>query len=335
MRVTRKAILALLDNFFSVCIVSPETVTKFVEPLLPSIFQGYCNCNVLTKEPLVLKVMATMTKKMKKLLSNYYKDFIEKGIQPTLPLITNNTVDCPTHRTYFYSLLQMLIQYCFKESFVQLPEYQKLLIDCIVWGIKHVERNISEESLETLNTLLENVKSSQIGPSFWQSYYMTLLSEVLYVLTDRCHKNSFHQQVVVLKNLFTIAITNRIINPLFDPSQFPPGITNVQYITLFLTDLLGNAFSHVSKDIIGNFIQLLFGKYASSDDEFRVIVRDFLIQMTEFSNSGSDNKDLYIAEKEQYQRQCKEQELAIQNSVPGLKPQYDTPLTIKKDFDEI
>lgn len=329
MRTTRRVVLALLDNFFNVCGISVDTITTYVDPLMKTIFQGYANCNLITKEPLVLKVMATIVKRMKRLVEKYCPEFLMKGIEPTLPLITNNTEDFPTHRSNFYLLLQMLINYNFQAFFVSLPESQKLILDCIIWGIKHVERNISEESLDILNKLIENVLATpKLSQTFWNSYYMPILLEVFYVLTDRCHKNSFHQQVSVLKSLITIVATNRIPSPLY--SQPNIHNNNVEYITLYLCDLLSKEFPNISRDIIVAFITQLFNNYAANLDDFRVYVRDFLIQMTEFS-TGQDNSELYIAEKEQSQRQKEQQIIALQNAVPGLAPQYNTALTIRRD----
>lgn len=334
MRSSRRVILALLDNFFNVCGIGMDSITTYVDPLISSVFNGYANCDLIIKEPLVLKVMSTIVKKMKKLIDKYCIEFLQKGIQPTLPLITNNTEDFPTHRSNFYLLLQMLINHNFNAFFVNIPDTQKLIIDCIIWGIKHVERNISEQSLDILNKLLDNVLATpQLSNTFWNNYYMSILLEVFYVLTDRCHKNSFHQQVLVLRSLITIVATNRIPTPLYSNNAVTQTNfhNNVEFITLYLCDLLSKEFSNISREIIVAFIQQLFNNYAVNIDDFRVYVRDFLIQMKEFTSSGQDNSELYIAEKEQNQRKQEEQRIQLQNAVPGLAPQYSTALTIRRD----
>lgn len=48
-------------------------------------------------------------------------------------------------------------------------EHQKLVVDSIVWGFKHTERNISEMGLEILFDLLQHIaRHPDVAPGFYQ-----------------------------------------------------------------------------------------------------------------------------------------------------------------------
>lgn len=48
-------------------------------------------------------------------------------------------------------------------------EHQKLVVDSIVWGFKHTDRNISEMGLEILFDLLQHIsRHPDVAPGFYQ-----------------------------------------------------------------------------------------------------------------------------------------------------------------------
>ena len=111
-------------------------------------------------------------------------------------------------------------------ALIRLPPVQfKLVIDAIVWGFKHIARDVSEMALELLLELLVRLAMVRTGartdrsrltpasrhPSyaslpqnnvhqwgssdpagataFYQQYYLPLLEDIFVVLTDREHKS--------------------------------------------------------------------------------------------------------------------------------------------------
>ena len=64
------------------------------------------------------------------------------------------------------------------------PAQFKLILDSIIWGIKHPMRNISDISLNTLYELLQNTAKSVAAQSFYQAYYTDILQHIFSVVTD-------------------------------------------------------------------------------------------------------------------------------------------------------
>lgn len=75
---------------------------------------------------------------------------------------------------------------------ISLPTAQfKYFMDSIVWAFKHTMRDISETGLQICMELLQNF--SKVEPSisnvFYQQYFVSILQDILYVLTNSFHAN--------------------------------------------------------------------------------------------------------------------------------------------------
>ena len=104
--------------------------------------------------------------------------------------------------------------------------------------------------------------------SFFQLFYLGLLQDIFFVLTDTDHKSGmsltnppeyvrglksdnsyflgFKLQSVVLARMFQLVETNKITAPLFDPTTVPdPTVTNPQFLRAFTANLLKSAFPHL------------------------------------------------------------------------------------------
>ena len=104
----------------------------------------------------------------------------------TLEMITKNMVDYPEHRIQFYLLLTSIITHTFQAFFQIPPASQKHVIDAIVWGFKHRERNIAQTGLDLLFTFLEHANNNaQFNQAYYAQFFLSNLNEVFYVLTDR------------------------------------------------------------------------------------------------------------------------------------------------------
>lgn len=88
--------------------------------------------------------------------------------------------DFPEIRLQFFRLLRAINQHSFGSLFSVQKEQQKLIVDSMVWAIRHTERNIAETGLDILHELLENVeRHPQIAQDFYQSFLLELMKEVL------------------------------------------------------------------------------------------------------------------------------------------------------------
>jgi len=67
----------------------------------------------------------------------------------------------------------------------------KLVMDSIVWGTKHTMRDIADTSLQTALDLLHNVQKLDpaVSNGFYQNYFLQLVRDIFYVLTDTTHKS--------------------------------------------------------------------------------------------------------------------------------------------------
>jgi exportin-1 len=194
----------------------------------------------------------------------------EATFQPTLNMITKDFAEYPEHRTGFYSMLKSINKHCFPALLELAPGQFKLFIDSIVWGFKHTMRDIADIGLEICGELIDNISRTDaaIAGAFYQSYYLSLLQDIFFVLTDSDHKSGnmikrllcvnrweitiliigFKGQTEVLARLFELVSSNKITAPLFDPSQVTnPNMTNADFLQEHVSTLLQNAFPHLQR----------------------------------------------------------------------------------------
>ena len=91
-----------------------------------------------------------------------------------------------THTYVFVYLFIHLI------ALLTLPAAQfKLIMDSIVWAFKHTMREIADTGLHICLELLNNISNqdSAVANAFYQQYYLNLLQDVFFVLTDTDHKS--------------------------------------------------------------------------------------------------------------------------------------------------
>lgn len=165
--------------------------------------------------------------------------------EKTLEMITTNMLDYPEHRINFFTFLHEANQHCFYALFSIPAHMQKLVIDSIVWAIKHTERNISETGLEILLALLRNVSSNpQVAGPFYVTFMLPLIQDVFGVLTDRLHKSGFKLQASILMHLCHTTQLGQITTPLHSMGN---SVDNATFLKEHLGGLLVKAFPNVTK----------------------------------------------------------------------------------------
>ena len=193
------------------------------------------------------------------------------------------------------------------------------MIDSVVWAMKHTERNIANTGLEILHELLLNVgRNPNIAQGFYQQYLLALIQDVFAVLTDRLHKSGFKMHSTLLRHMFHLVQMNQVTVPLFDTERAPLGQSNPAFLRDHISNLLITSFPNVTKTQVSTFLDGMFDLKLDLQS-FKTLLRDFLIQLKEFSLE--DNTGLYNEEKELELRQKEERERAQRSAVPGiLKP---------------
>lgn len=193
--------------------------------------------------------------------------------------------------------------------------------------------------LEVINNFA-TATDPAVTNAFFQQYFLSILQDIFFVLTDADHKSGFKLQSALLARLYQLVDTNVIAQPLYDPAAFPETLNNTQFLRDYTANLLKSAFPHVSKSVwfraspsvteliiflkilnsaqIQIFVAALV-EYNNDINRFKLALRDFLIQLKEFS--AGDNAELYLEEKELESQQKAEAERQAAMRIPGmLKP---------------
>lgn len=73
-------------------------------------------------------------------------------------------------------------------AFFAIPGQQfKLVIDSIVWAMKHTMRNVNETGLTILHDMLGNVRGRPAEQEFYKTFFLPLVEHVFAVLSDPAH----------------------------------------------------------------------------------------------------------------------------------------------------
>lgn len=140
------------------------------------------------------------------------------------------------------------------------PSNFKLIVDCCCWAAKHTERVASEEGLNTLIEMVRLVGMHQAAQTFYQAYFVSLLQDVLFVLTDTFHKSGmiyhrhlhvilgFKEQSTLLLQLFMLVQSGQVTVPLWPPNANYPN--NSVFLQEFVVGLLADAFRNLARYVI-------------------------------------------------------------------------------------
>lgn len=331
LRTIKKEILKLMETYVRKAEDLDTLYQNFIPPLLEAVLGDY-NRNVPhARDAEVLNVMATITTRLQALLTPQVPAILDAVFECTLEMISKDFAEYPEHRAGFFKLLRAIDMYCFP-ALLSLPAVQfKLLFDSIIWAIKHTMRDIADTGLNLLLEIINNFAAAEeaISNSFFQQYYLSILQDILFVLTDSDHKSGFKHQSLILQRLFQLVEANAIHAPLFDPTTQPtPPPSNQQFLREYTASLLKNAFPHLTPSQIQSFIVGLC-ETCSDIAKFKLLLRDFLISLRE--SSSDDNAELYLEEKEAEQQRKLAEERANAERVPGMLK----PSQIKEEDEEL
>ena len=170
--------------------------------------------------------------------------------------------------------------------------------------------------MEILHELLQNVGNTpNVAQAFYQQYLLTLIQDVFAVMTDRLHKSGFKMHATLLRLMFHLVQANQVTVPLFDPATQPAGQTNPAYLRDYLGNLLITSFPNLTKAQVAKFVD---GAFDIKMDlaTFKIHLRDFLIELKEFSA-----EDVYKEELEREAQRQQQAAMEARKAIPGmLKP---------------
>ncbi|KAF8810133.1 hypothetical protein BYT27DRAFT_7187000 [Phlegmacium glaucopus] len=321
LRTVKKEILKLMETYIKKAEDLDAVNTNFMPPLLDAILGDY-NRNVpSSRDAEVLNVMATIVVRLGGLLTPQVPAILEAVFEPTLNMINQDFAEFPEHRMGLFRLLRAINLHCFPALLTIPPTQFKLFMDSIIWAIKHTMRDIADTGLNMCLEVVNNFAAAAdpaVTTAFFQQYFLSIIQDIFFVLTDADHKSGFKLQSVMLARMFQLVELNVIQTPLYDASQVEASMTNVIFLREYTANLLKTAFPHVQNSQVQTFVSSLSENH-NDINRFKLALRDFLIQLKEFS--AGDNTELFLEEKEYESQQKAEAERQTAMRIPGmLKP---------------
>ncbi|KAK4179944.1 putative exportin [Triangularia setosa] len=322
LRTIKKEILKLVETFIDKAEDLQTVRAQMVPQLLDSVLVDY-NRNVPgARDAEVLRCMTAMITKLSGLMEDQVPVIMENVFECTLEMINKDFSEFPEHRVEFFNLLRAINLHCFP-ALLKLDNRQfKFVIDSCLWASKHDNRDVETAGLNMCLELINNIaEKTDVATSnaFFQQFFLPILQDVFFVLTDQDHKAGFKTQSMLLMRMFYFispadGTQPKIQGPIYTPDQAQGSPSNREFLALFVSNLLQNAFSNLTAPQITAFVEGLF-TLNTQYDKFRLALRDFLISLREFAG---DNAELYLVEKEQMERDARQADLERRSKVGGL-----------------
>ncbi|KAJ6264311.1 Exportin-1 [Drechslerella dactyloides] len=316
LRTVKKEILKLVDTYVQKANDLTAVNNDIVPPLLDAILGDYSRSVPDARDPEVLNVISTIISKLRTIMEDKVPLIMENVFECTLEMINKDFSEYPEHRVEFFKLLRAINLNCFT-ALLKLDTRQfKYIIDACLWAAKHDNREVEAAGLNMCIELVNNVNEtdSTTATAFFQQFFIPILQDIFFVLTDTDHKAGFKLQTTLLARMFAIAQSDKIQAPLYTDGQAPPGTSNPEFLSDFVSKLLMNAFSHLKPVQIQTFVKGLF-QHTGDLTKFKNNVRDFLIQLKEFAG---DNTELYLEDRENEAEEARRAEREKYSKVGGL-----------------
>ncbi|CAB1100876.1 unnamed protein product [Ectocarpus sp. CCAP 1310/34] len=324
MRGAKKEVLRLLTTFIEKAgppQAPPDQIAaNFLPPMLDPILGDYHRNIAGARDPEVLSLFAQAIEKLGDAVQQYVPRIMEAVFECTLLMITRNFEDFPEHRLKFFRFLKAVNTHCFGSLFEIPPEHQKLVVDSVVWAFKHTE---PETGLEILYELLMNVgRTPAVAQGFYRQFLLSLIQDILAVMTDRLHKSGFKMHATLLRHMFQLVEAGHVTLELYDAAQHPGVTSNRQYVMDFVGNLLLTSFPNLTKAQVAVFVAGLLNSDMDLNT-FKLHLRDFLVTLKEFSTE--DNADLFLEENLAKKQADEDKARQAQLAVPGLVNPHDLP----------
>uniref|UniRef100_A0A5K3FX27 CRM1_C domain-containing protein n=1 Tax=Mesocestoides corti TaxID=53468 RepID=A0A5K3FX27_MESCO len=166
-----------------------------------------------------------------------------------LQMISKDLEEYPEQRTNFFALLQAVNASCFTASLALNTDQFKLLLESLIWAIRHTTRQVSETGLGILHTTLENMAktTSDNQQLFFHNFYVDIRQHVFGVVTNRCQTGKFTMEASLLACMLRMVEEGVITVALGgdNPYVSVPAEVNVQCIHQRLLQLLKKTIPHL------------------------------------------------------------------------------------------
>merc|ERR1719204_1766713 len=326
MRTVKKETLKLISGWVSRSTDRTLVVTNFIPHLLEAVLTDYQRNIPQAREPEVLSTMATVVNKLESHITKDIPPIFDAVFECTLDMINKNFEEYPEHRINFFLLLQAVNSHCFP-ALLNIPAPQfKLVLDSVIWALKHTMRNVNDTGLEIMLQLLKNVESRGAqGQEFYKTYLLEVLSQVFGVVTDATHMAGLQMHCQILCHIFKSLENGTIAVPLYpEPNESNTDWLranfneiqnkNIEFVKNYIAELLQEHFKTLQ---IAQMKVFVTGLFTLDNDlpKFKEHIRDFLVEIKEFA--GEDLSHLFLDQREEELRIAAEQKRAKLAAVPG------------------
>ena len=152
MRTLRHNILRLFSIFYS-NIDSKSLMTDFL-PQMMLLLNEFSTNDPNAKDAEILSLFASLIDILKDEFKLAIPEIMTKLAAPTLQMITTNFEAFPDHRKNYFELLNSLVCSCFSGIISIDIAGTKVIMDSLIWGIKHQDPLLSELNLGTIISFL-------------------------------------------------------------------------------------------------------------------------------------------------------------------------------------
>lgn len=255
LRTIKKEILKLLETYIERADDLEMVRRDLVPALLEAILLDY-NRNVPNaRDAEVLRLLSIIIGKLGSLMEDQVPNIMENVFECTLEMINKDFSEFPEHRVEFFALLRAINTHCFN-ALLKLDNRQfKFVIDSCMWASKHDNREVEAAGLSMCLELISNVAEGtdvQTSNAFFQQFFVPILQDVFFVLTDTDHKAGFKSQAALLARMFYLVqpadgSPPKIQGPIYTPEMgVAPGTSNRDFLAGFVANLLQTAFPNLT-----------------------------------------------------------------------------------------
>ena len=277
-RAVRRDLLNLLKTFVKAFANDQvEFVSKYGE-LIMFMLNCYSSEIPELREPEVILFMAESVNSLREQMEGVLSQVMSSVLDAVLPMITKDFSSFPDHRTNFFIFIQAMVNRCFQVFFAVKEEQFKTVIDCVVWAIKHELPTIYEIGLSTLVCILQCLSNKpDFSEHFYQHYYVSILSDTFFVLTDGLHSNGFSLQCQILFILFQEL--SRLNCQLIPSAQ---GMDNKTAVFEFIVTTLSQNFGNLAVNDHRRLLEAAFMNLTEFKN-FKQSMRDYLVSLNLFT----------------------------------------------------
>lgn len=346
----KKEVLTLVATYINRAEDPKFVAAHFIPPLLEPVLNDYAMAVPAARDAEVLVLLTEIVNKLRGDILPDVPRMLEAVFEPTLSMISANQQEFPDHRIALFRLLEAVNMHCFPAIMSIAPAHQKLVVDSIVWAFKHTAPDIGELGLKVLSDLLENVQGAgpDVAQPFFAAYFLSLVQDILAVMTDRLHKGHVKLHTAIMRRICTLVETGAVITPLWDApfavatgvtahfraklelaasangGVVPPALlTNQQFVREYVRVVVSRAFTNLTAAHVESFVSGLFD-VTCDPKQYKSHLRDFLIKVLQFGGEDDQNEgDLFADERAASAQNMDALAEARRRNVPGLANPYD------------